>query len=65
MDQPYVAPPPQPDRFYYEITIPDRNRSTSMPEHDLPPELTPLIEMFSRVGTVGKRAPSGQPCSET
>jgi hypothetical protein len=65
MDQPYVARPPQPDRFYYEITVPDRNRSTSVAEQDLPPELTPLIEMLSKVGTVGKRAPSGQFHRET
>jgi hypothetical protein len=65
MDQPQVASPPQPDRFYYEITVPERGRSTSVAEHDLPPELTPVVEMLSKVGTVGKRAPSGQPDCET
>ena len=57
LDQPPVASPPQPDRFHYEITVPDRDRSVSVAEPDLPTELTPLVEMLSKVGNVGKRAP--------
>jgi hypothetical protein len=55
MDQPQVASPPQPDRFYYEIAVPDRNWSTSVAEQDLPRELTPLVDKLSSTGTVGKR----------
>jgi emfourin len=57
MNQPQAASPPQPDRFSYEITVPDRNRSITVAEHDLPAELTPLVEMLSKVGTVGKPPP--------
>lgn len=59
MDQPPVASTPQPDRFYYEITLPERDRSTSVAEQDLPTELTPLLEMLSKTGTVGKGVPTG------
>jgi hypothetical protein len=61
IDQPPAGSPPQPDRFSYEITIPDRNQSITVAEQDLPPELTPLVEMLSRVGTVGKPPPPGEP----
>ena len=54
MNQPQAASPPQPDRFSYEITVPDREWSTMLTEQDLPMDLTPLVEMLSRVGTVGK-----------
>ena len=54
MDQPHVASAAQPDRFTYEITLPERNRSTLVAEHDLPTELAPLVDMLSKVGTVGK-----------
>jgi hypothetical protein len=60
MDQPPVASPPQPDRFYYEIILPDRDKSISVAERDLPPGLTPLVEMLSKVGGVGNSAPLGQ-----
>ena len=56
LDQPPVPSTPQPDRFSYEITVPDRDKSISVAEPDLPPELTPLVEMLSKVGTIGKRA---------
>lgn len=64
MDQAPVASPPQPDRFYYEIILPDRNKSMSVAERDLPPELTPLVEMLSRVGSLGNSASAGRSESE-
>ena len=64
MDQPPAASPAQPDRFYYEITLPERNRSTFVAEHDVPTELTPLVEMLSKVGSVGKGVPTGRQRSE-
>jgi hypothetical protein len=58
MDRPPAGSPSQPDRFSYEIAVPDRNWSTSVAEQDLPSELTPLVEQLSKVGTVGKNSPS-------
>jgi len=65
MDQPHVASAAQPDRFYYEITLPDRNRTTSVAEQDLPTELTPLVEMLSKVGSVGRGGQTSPPDPDT
>jgi hypothetical protein len=54
MNHPQVASAPQPDRFSYEIAVPDRGWSASVAEQDLPRELHPLVELLSRDGTVGK-----------
>jgi emfourin len=53
IDQPPAPSQPEPDRFYYEITLPNRGRSVSVAEHELPNDMRPLIEMLSKVGTVG------------
>ena len=51
--QPPAPSQPQPGRFSYEITVPSRGRSVSVAEHELPNDLRPLIEMLSKVGTIG------------
>ncbi len=47
LDKPAPVSPPQPDRFRYEITVPDRDVSVTVAEQDLPDDLRPLIEMAS------------------
>jgi hypothetical protein len=46
---------PHPDAFEYEIAIPDRGETVSLGEHDVPPELQPLVELVSRVGSPERR----------
>src|SRR5690242_9211995 len=36
--------PAQPDRFAYEITLPDRGKSVTVAEQQLPEELVPLVD---------------------
>lgn len=55
-EQPASASPPQPDRFHYEISVPERrDRSVSVPEHELPEDLRPLVDMLSKSGTIESR----------
>ena len=61
MDQPHAASAAQPDRFYYKITLPEHNRSTFVAEHDVPADLTPLLDMLSNIGSVGKGGSTGPP----
>jgi hypothetical protein len=56
VDAPPTASAPHPDMFEYEIVLPERGVSVSVPEHDMPDELAPLIEMLPRSGTI-ERAP--------
>jgi hypothetical protein len=55
-----VASPPdpepaQPDRFHYEITLPDRGTSVSVGEQQLPDDLAPLVEQLSEKGQIEPR----------
>jgi hypothetical protein len=52
LDQPAAASPPQPDRFRYEITVPERGASITVAEQDLPDDLRPLIAMASKAATI-------------
>ena len=52
LDGPAVASPPQPDRFRYEIIVPERGASVTVAEQDLPDDLRPLIEMASKAATI-------------
>ena len=52
LDGPAAASPPQPDRFRYEITVPERGASITVAEQDLPDDLRPLIEMASKTATI-------------
>jgi hypothetical protein len=52
LDEPAAASPPQPDRFRYEITVPERGASITVAEQDLPDDLRPLIEMASKTATI-------------
>jgi hypothetical protein len=52
LDRPAAASPPQPDRFRYEITVPERGSSITVAEQDLPDDLRPLIEMASKAATI-------------
>ena len=52
LDEPSAASAPQPDRFCYEITVPERGASITVAEQDLPDDLRPLIEMASKTATV-------------
>jgi Emfourin len=47
-----TVPTPQPDAFEYEITLPDHGAPVVVGEHELPSDLEPLIEKFSKVGQV-------------
>jgi hypothetical protein len=48
LDGPATTSPPQPDRFRYEITVPERRTSVTVNEQDLPDDLRPLIELASK-----------------
>jgi hypothetical protein len=48
LDEPATASPPQPDRFRYEITVPERGASVTVNEQDVPDDLRPLIELASK-----------------
>ena len=52
LHEPAAVSPPQPDRFRYEITVPERGASVTVAEQDLPDDLRPLIEMASKAATV-------------
>lgn len=52
IDTPATASVPQPDRFNYEITVPERGATVTVPEQELPDDLRPLIEMASKLGTI-------------
>lgn len=58
-DQPPAPSSPQPDRFYYEITVPERDKSVSVAEQELPDDLRPLVDMLSKVGTIGSKGQIG------
>lgn len=59
IDEPSAASPPQPDRFRYEITVPDRGASITVAEQDLSDDLMPLIEMATKAAKiVSARTPS-------
>jgi hypothetical protein len=44
-----------PDAFEYEIGLPDQGEAVSLGEHDVPPDLQPLVELVTRVGTPEQR----------
>jgi hypothetical protein len=52
LDEPAPVSPPQPDRFRYEIIVPERGATVTVAEQDLPDDLRPLIEMATRAATV-------------
>jgi hypothetical protein len=52
VDTPPTPSAPHPDMFEYEIILPARDVSVSVAERDMPDELTPLVEMLSRTGTI-------------
>jgi hypothetical protein len=52
LDEPAPVSPPQPDRFRYEITVPERGASVTVAEQDVPDDLRPLIEMASKAATI-------------
>jgi hypothetical protein len=60
IDAPATTSAPQPDRFYYEITVPERRATVTVPEQELPDDLRPLIEMASRRGMIesGRKGPA-------
>ena len=55
LDEPAAASPPQPDRFRYEITVPERGASITVAEQDLPDDLRPLIEMASKTAMIDSK----------
>jgi hypothetical protein len=60
IDTPANAAAPQPDRFHYEITVPEQGATVTVPEQELPDDLRPLIEMASKLGTIesGRKGPA-------
>jgi hypothetical protein len=52
LDEPATASLPQPDRFRYEITVPERHTSVTVNEQDLPDDLRPLIELASKAAAI-------------
>jgi hypothetical protein len=52
LNEPAAASPPQPDRFRYQITVPDGSASVTVAEQDLPDDLRPLIEMATKAATI-------------
>jgi hypothetical protein len=52
VESPPEPTPAQPDRFHYEITLPDRGKSVRLPEQQLPSDLAPLIEQLSEKGEI-------------
>jgi hypothetical protein len=52
LDEPAPVSPPQPDRFRYEITVPERGASVTLNEQDIPDDLRPLIERASKAATI-------------
>ena len=57
---PAAVSPPQPDRFRYEITVPDRGASVTVGEQDLPDDLRPLIELASKTATIDSHRTSSE-----
>ncbi|MFL5831652.1 MAG: protealysin inhibitor emfourin [Solirubrobacteraceae bacterium] len=49
---PPAPEPAQPDRFHYEITLPDRGKSVSVSERQLPEDLAPLVEQLADKGEI-------------
>ncbi len=51
LDEPAATSPPQPDRFRYEISVPERRASVTVNEQDVPDDLRPLIELALKAAT--------------
>jgi hypothetical protein len=49
---PPAPEPAQPDRFQYEITLPDRGKSVSVSERQLPEDLALLVEQLADKGEI-------------
>jgi hypothetical protein len=49
---PPAPEPAQPDRFHYEITLPDRGKSVTVAEQQLPEGLEPLVAALADKGEV-------------
>jgi hypothetical protein len=49
---PPAPAPAQPDRFHYEITLPDRGKSVTVAEQQLPQGLEPLVDALAAKGEI-------------
>jgi hypothetical protein len=52
VSSPPAPAPVQPDRFHYEITLPDRGKSVTVAEQQLPAGLAPLVDALTEKGEI-------------
>jgi hypothetical protein len=55
LDRSEPAQPPRPDGFEYHFAVPERGEDAKVvvPEHELPPELKPLLAEFRKKSSPG------------